>query len=134
MFFEAEKLRFEVGRPAGLKRICQQLLFTQPVWTELSAIIASMRNERGGQSEIPYPENLLKAIENYKSGPPTPETVTAYWKAKMDFEGRKARRDIRVSQCTWNEREIQSPMFDIHGNPIEGMMVYVGKKFTKEDG
>ncbi len=93
-----------------------------------------MRNERSETAESPYSDALLQAIENYKSGPPTPNNVTAYWKAKMESEGRKVRRDITVNQCTWTEQELQEPMYDVNRNPVEGMLVFVGKKFVREDG
>lgn len=77
---------------------------------------------------------LQQAIEEYKEGPPTPESVTNYWWAKLRADGARAGLNIAVPDCDWTEEEIQKPMVDIKGNPVPGMMVYKPEQFRGEEG
>lgn len=62
----------------------------------------------------------------------TPESVADYWQKKLQEDIQRARLsiDIQVPPCSWTEEEIRRPMWDIRGNPLKGMMVYIPEQFT----
>lgn len=64
----------------------------------------------------------------------TPESVTNYWRAKLQVDGARAGLVVDVPDCDWTEKEIKRPMVDIKGNPVAGMMVYKPEQFKGKEG
>lgn len=84
-------------------------------------------------TEQPQLQDLFtQAITEVKKSP-TPESVTNYWRAKLQVDGARAGLSIEVPDCDWTEEEIKRPMVDIRGNPVSAMMVYIPEQLIGKE-
>lgn len=87
----------------------------------MSAIHTKFRQRHPDMGDIPLPQTrangqessaqtptqvLRRAIQELKTSPNRPELVTAYWRAKMAVDGKRAGVDISVADCDRTAEEI----------------------------
>lgn len=91
-----------------------------------------MVQERLDAAEPPRTETptqvLRRAIKELRASPTSPELVTAYWRAKMAVDGKRAKVDISVADCDRTAEEIAK--LREKGRTL----VYVHPELTTQDG
>lgn len=96
----------------------------------LADLIASVHKMNG--KDIPFPAPKVTTVEEPVLK--TPESVTNFWRLKLQADGKKIGLDIKVPDCDWTTEEIKKPMIDYKGNQIASMMVYVPEELTGTKG
>jgi hypothetical protein len=66
--------------------------------------------------------DLEQAIKNFRKNSTSPEAVTTYWKAKLPT--------LSIPDCDWTQDEIATPMRDINGDQVPGIMLPSGREIT----
>jgi len=67
----------------------------------------------------------------------TPETVTEFWRTRLEIDGARAGLRIKVPDCNWTQEEIGKPMLRRGSKEpiaIAGRMLYLPKELTGREG
>lgn len=83
--------------------------------------------------EESYQVSLQRAIEEVRKDV-TPETLTNYWRARLQLDGFRIGLDIQVPDCDWTEEAIKEPMVDINGKVEPGLMIFKPMELSGREG
>jgi hypothetical protein len=67
----------------------------------------------------------------------TPETVTEFWRTRLEIDGARTGLRIKVPDCNWTQEEISKPMLRRGSKEpiaIAGRMLYLPKELTGREG